>query len=77
MSNDKWNLVLSHAIGSINYAPYKDTIYDDSPAKRFLGESLLLNNVNLIGTYFDQISDVFPAADERAKEARKATNATK
>ena len=75
LSNKSWNLVLMHAVTNINYSPYRRTPYDDSPARRFLGDSDLVRNASLIGTCFDQIFDLFPSADERAKEARKVSNA--
>ena len=75
LSNKSWNLGLMHAVTNINYSPYRRTQYDDSPAKRFLGDSDLLKNASLIGTCFDQIFELFPSADERAKEARKVSNA--
>ena len=75
LSNKSWNLVLMHAITNINYSPYKRSKYDDSPARRFLGDSDLLKNAQIIGTCFDQIFEMFPSADERAKEARRVANA--
>ena len=75
LSNKSWNLILMHAITNINYSPYRRGKYDDSPARRFLGDSDLLKNAHLIGTCFDQIFEMFPSADERAKEARKVANA--
>ena len=75
LSNKSWNLILMHAVTNINYSPYIKSKFDDSPARRFLGDSDLLKNASLIGTCFDQIFELFPAADDRAKEARKVSNA--
>ena len=75
LANDSYHLALCHAVTSINFSPFINAVGDDSPARRFFGESALLQNCTLSTTCFDQIEQLYPSADDRAKEGRKVLNA--